>query len=148
MSEPIFERVLHETERLFRHPHPSATITTSSPKGATMDLATIEADARTHVANAMSELAHVAEEVLPKLASAATDAQADPLVQAIESVFLPPDVKQMLAGLVTKLGTPVSGSQTAPETTADAPVTSDAPEAAGAAEAISAPQGPQVAGVA
>lgn len=138
--ERIFRETEHAIATRFPHPHPAATISTSTHPGGHMDLATIEADTRDAVQNAMTALTHVTEEVLPKLASAASDAQSDPLVQAIESVFLPTEAKTLLATLVTKLGTPVEAATTPAET--------EPAEAAEATKPAGAPSGPVVGGAA
>ena len=107
-----------------------------------MSLATFEADARNAFENAFDWMKQGLETHLPKVAAYAAEVEADPLAQAIEAVILPPDVRTMLASLVTKLGTPKSAeipgapaeAQAEPGVPADVPQpASGQPVAAGAA---------------
>ena len=95
-----------------------------------MSLATIEADIRNSVENAADWLKQAVEQHLPQLREAAAEVEADPLAQAIESVFLPDDVKAMLAALVTKLGTAKSEAQAPAETPGVAEVPAGVPQPA------------------
>jgi hypothetical protein len=110
-----------------------------------IDLAEIETDVR----NAITTIKDKAEEVisthLPKLAQAAEDAQADPLITAIESVFLPDDIKAMIATLVTKLGQakPVAPAEPDPATAEATAAAADTPPMP-----MPEPAGPQATGVA
>src|SRR5271155_3017905 len=97
-----------------------------------MSLATYEADARNAVENAMDWLKQAVETHLPKIAAVAQEAESDPLIAAIEAVFLPDDVKVMLATLVGKLGTArgAESDASAPAGAEGAPVPAEAPAGA------------------
>lgn len=94
-----------------------------------MNLATIEADIRNSVENGADRLKQAVETHLAALHAAAAQVESDPLAQAIESVFLPDDVKTMLAELVTKLGTAKS-AEAAAAAPAPAEVPAEAPQPA------------------
>jgi hypothetical protein len=68
------------------------------------ELAVIEADIRERIEDVIAKGREVLDDHLPRLAQAAADAEGDPLIQAIEATLLPLDVRQLLASLVTKLG--------------------------------------------
>lgn len=77
-----------------------------------LDLATIEADVRTRVEEVVAKGREVLDDVLPKVAQAAADAQADPLVQAIEGI-VDPEARTLLTSLAQKLGTVAAAIQPA-----------------------------------
>ena len=98
MSEPIYAQLRRERY------HGASDTGSSDHAEADMNLAVIEQDVREHVEAAIERGREVLDEVLPKLAKAAADAEADPLVQAIEAVTLTPADREFIAGLVTRLG--------------------------------------------
>ena len=77
-----------------------------------MSLATIEADMRNDAEALITHAKAFIDDHLPKLAAVAEKADADaakaendPVIQALESVFLDNDEKTLIASLITKLGT-------------------------------------------
>ena len=118
------------TIRQSDQPHP--------PPEAPVNLASIEADVRDAITTIKTKAEEVITTHLPKIEQAAKDAENDPLVQALEAVFLPADVRQTLAVLVGKLGTPkdasVPGTPAAaepdPATAEETAQAADAPPAA------------------
>lgn len=111
----IYERVVAETEHLFataRYDDP-ATTTSPSTEAPAMDLATFEADVRSRVEEITARGREVLDEILPRAAQAAADAQADPLVQAIEGI-VDPEARTLLASLARKLQAAATAVQAPP----------------------------------
>jgi hypothetical protein len=98
MSAPIYDQLTRERY------HDASCHVPIQPAEDPVNLATIEQDARERVEDVVAKGREVLDEVLPKLAKAAADAEADPLVQAIEATVLSPADREFIASLVTRLG--------------------------------------------
>lgn len=132
----IYERVLAESEHLFapaRYDDPSSPATPST-EAPVIDLATIEQDVRERVEDGVAKGREILDEILPRIAKAAADAQADPLVQALENVA-DPEARALLTSLAQKLATVAAEVQAPP---------AEAAPAAPADMAMGVPVGPSL----
>jgi hypothetical protein len=78
-----------------------------------MSLSTIEASLREDITTVEARVRSILDEHLPALATAAADAESDPIAQALENTFLDDDEKTLVASLISKLGTAAKDVQAA-----------------------------------
>src|SRR5580693_1166842 len=80
-----------------RHRLPSAP---AASREGTMSLSTIEASLREDITTVEAKVRSILDEHLPALATAAADAESDPIAQALENTFLDDDEKTLVASLI------------------------------------------------
>jgi hypothetical protein len=137
MAEHIFETLAAEyraaehiaasgIEHLVPHRQSQApapqpvTVETTTPKETPVNITSIANDIKTAVGNADDWVKQVTDTHLPAILAAAQKYENSPIVQALETALLPPEVEKSIAATITELAKTFPAPAAAPEQPATA----------------------------